>query len=350
MKRILLVFLLIALLSVDVVSAQSTPFKVAIVLPSTITDLSWSQSMYEGLQAVQKAMGGESAMEIAYTENMFDVTAAEQAMRDYADEGYNLIIAHGTQYGAQMFSVAADYPSISFAWGTATDVGEAQGLKNVFAYQADAEQGAYVEGVIAAMLTKSGTIGIVAPIPAGDALLYNNGFEQGVIATKPDANILLAYTGGFGMTTEATQIAQTQIAAGADVLTGSSQQVVGAIDAIQTARGYWFGTQYDQSGQWPNTVVVSEAYDWVPSLTDMIKSIQGGTLGGTVYTLTLENKGLTFAYGKVELSDAIKAAADQATADIISGKIVVKQDLAEVTPEPALNSMPETTPEATASS
>ncbi|MEO8397836.1 MAG: BMP family ABC transporter substrate-binding protein, partial [Chloroflexota bacterium] len=191
--------------------------------------------------------------------------------------------------------------------------------------------------------TKSGTIGIVAPIPAGDALLYNVGFEQGVLATKPDANVLLAYTGGFGMTTEATQIAQTQIAAGADVLTGSSQQVVGAIDAIQTAKGYWFGTQYDQSGQWPDTVVVSEAYDWVPTLTDMITSIQGGTMGGTVYTLTLENKGLTFVYGKVELSDEIKAAADAATADIISGKIVVKQSLDEATPE-AMEMTAEATP------
>ena len=344
MKKFLLVALLVALLSVGVVSAQDAPFKVAIVLPSTITDLSWSQSMYEGLQAVQTAMGGESAMEIAYTENMFDVTAAAQAMRDYADDGYNLIIAHGTQYGTSMFEIAPDYPDTSFAWGTATDTGEEEGLTNVFAYQADAEQGAYVEGVIAAMLTKTGTIGIVAPIPAGDALLYNNGFEQGVLATKPDANILLAYTGGFGMTTEATQIAQTQIAAGADVLTGSSQQVVGAIDAIQTAKGYWFGTQYDQSGQWPDTVVVSEAYDWVPSLTDMITNIQDGTLGGTVYTLTLENKGLTFVYGKVELSDEIKAAADQATADIIAGKIVVKQDMSEATPEAMMEMTAEATP------
>src|SRR3954454_19329095 len=124
MKKILLVCLLIALLGVGAVSARSAPFKVAIVLPSTITDLSWSQGMYEGLQAVQKNMGGESAMEIAYTENMFDVTAAAQAMRDYADDGYNLIIAHGTQYGTSMFEIAADYPNTSFAWGTATDVGE----------------------------------------------------------------------------------------------------------------------------------------------------------------------------------------------------------------------------------
>ena len=343
MKKFLFLCLAALLLSVGVVSAQSTPFKVAIVLPSTITDLSWSEGMYEGLLSVQKTMGGESAMQIAYTENMYDVTAAAQAIRDYADQGYNLIIAHGTQYGSVLFDVAADYPNVSFAWGTATDTGDSQGLKNVFAYQADAEQGGYVEGIMAAMMSKTGTIGIVGPIPAGDALLYINGFQQGVKAAKPDANILLAYTGGFGDTAAAAQVAKTQIAAGADVLTGSAQQVVGAIDAIQAAKGLWFGTQYDQSGQWPNTVVASENYDWVPSLTDMITKIKSGTLGGTVYTLTLANKGLTFAYGKVTIPDDVKAAADKAAADIVSGAITVQQTLA--TPEAV-----EMTPEATGTS
>ncbi len=334
MKKYILFVLLIALLSVGAASAQDAPFKVALVMPSTITDLSWSQAMYEGLLAVQADMGGESSFEIAYTENMFDVTAAAQAIRDYADEGYNLIIAHGTQYGTSLFEIAPDYPETSFAWGTATDTGEEEGLTNVFAYQANAEEGAYVEGVMAAMLSKTGTIGIVGPVPAGDALLYINGFQQGIWATNPDANILLAYTGSFGDTKAAAEVAQTQIAAGADVLTGSAQQVVGAIDAIQTAKGLWFGTQWDQSGQWPDSVVVSQVYDWVPSLTDMVAKIQAGTLGGTVYTLTLENEGQIFVYGQVEVPEEVKAAADEAIAAIIAGDIVVKQSLeVEATPE-----------------
>lgn len=334
MKKMLLVLLLVAALSIGAVSAQDAPFRVALVFPSTITDLSWSQAMYEAFVSIQEEMGGESALEIAYTENMFDVTAAEQALRDYADEGYNLIVAHGTQYQAQLFAVAADYPETSFAWGTATDTGEDEGLSNIFAYQAKAEEGAYVEGVMAAMMTESGVIGLVGPIAAGDALFFDSGFQQGVMATNPDVELLIAYTGGFGMTTEATAIAQSQIAAGADVLTGSSQQVVGAIDAIAEAGGYWFATQWDQSEQWPDTVVVSQVYDWKPSLSDMIEKIQAGTLGGTVYTLTLENEGQKFVYGDVEISEDVMAAAEAAIDGIISGEIVVSPTLEEATPEP----------------
>ncbi len=334
MKKLLLVLLLVAALSVGVVSAQDAPFKVALVFPSTITDLSWSQAMYQGFVSIQEDMGGESALEIAYTENMFNVSDAEQALRDYADEGYNLIIAHGTQYRAQLFAVAADYPDTSFAWGTATDTGEAEGLSNIFAYQANAEEGAYVEGVMAAMMTETGIVGLVGPVAAGDALLFDNGFQQGVKATDPDVQVLVAYTGGFGMTTEATAIAQSQIAAGADILTGSSQQVVGAIDAIAAEGGYWFATQWDQSEEWPDTVVVSQVYDWKPSLMDMIAQIQAGTLGGTAYTLTLENEGQIFVYGDVEIPEDVMAAAEAAIDGIIAGDIVVSQTLDEATPEP----------------
>ena len=66
-------------------------------------------------------------MEIAYTENMWNVTDAAAAIRDYADNGYNLVIAHGTQYGTSLFEIAPDFPETSFAWGTATDTGKDKG-------------------------------------------------------------------------------------------------------------------------------------------------------------------------------------------------------------------------------
>lgn len=329
MKKRALITILIALFALAVVVNAQAPFRVAIVAPSSVTDLAWTQAMYDALGQVQESMGGEGAMEIAYTEGMFDVTAAAQALRDYAEDGYNLVIAHGTQYGTSLFELAPDYPDTSFAWGTASDTGAGQGLTNVFAYEASAEEGGYINGVMAGLMTESGVVGIIGPVPAGDALLYINGFQQGVHASNPGAQILLAYTGSFGDTAAAAETAQTQIAGGADVLTGSAQQVVGAIDAIQTAGGYWFGTQSDQSANWPDTVVASQVFNWTPVVGSMIESIVSGSVGGTAYELSLSNGGLTFAYGQVEIPEEARAAADQATTDIASGAIVVQQELPE---------------------
>ncbi|MFW6329863.1 MAG: hypothetical protein ACOC28_07165, partial [Alkalispirochaetaceae bacterium] len=58
------------------------PFRVAVVMPSATTDTAFSQSMYSALLDVQEAMGGESAMELVYSENMFNVPDASAAVRD----------------------------------------------------------------------------------------------------------------------------------------------------------------------------------------------------------------------------------------------------------------------------
>ena len=162
-------------------------FRIALIMPSTTTDYSWSQSIYDGLKKVQEEMGGEGALEIAVTENMFQVADAANAIRDYATDGYDLVIAHGAQYGTPLFEVAKDFPDTSFAWGTTTDTGADKGLNNVFAYEPAAQEGGYLNGVAAALLSEKGVIGVIGPVEAGDAKLYINGFVDGVKATKPDA-------------------------------------------------------------------------------------------------------------------------------------------------------------------
>ena len=325
MRKLIMLVVLVSLLAAGTVAAQDQ-VRVAFVMPSSITDLSWSQALYNGLLYAQEEMGGEDAMEIAYTEGMFDVSAAAETLRGYAEDGYDLVIAHGTQYGTSLFDIAADFPETSFAWGTASDTGEDEGLGNIFAYNASAEQGGYVNGVMAAHMTESNVVGIVGPIPAGDALQYIVGFTQGVLDTNADAEVLLAYVGSFSDVAAGTEVGNTHLAAGADVLTGTSQMVVGAIEAVENAGGYWFSTQSDQSSQWPDAVVASQVYNWGPSLLDMIQRHLAGQMGGVAYDLTLENGGLIFAFGDVSLPANVLAAAGQAAAGVLSGDIEVSRD------------------------
>ncbi len=76
-------------------SAPSKPFRIAVVMPSATTDLAFSQSMYSALLSVQKDMGGTGALELKYSENMFKVPDAAAAIRDYATQGFDIVIAHG---------------------------------------------------------------------------------------------------------------------------------------------------------------------------------------------------------------------------------------------------------------
>ena len=326
MRKLVLLVVLVSLLTASMVSAQDQ-VRVAIVMPSSITDLSWSQAIYEWSGSrYRRSWVAQDAMEIAYTEGMFDVSAAAETLRGYAEDGYDLVIAHGTQYGTSLFDLAPDFPETSFAWGTASDTGEEAGLSNIFAYEAAAEEGGYVNGVMAAHMTESNVVGIVGPIPAGDALLYIVGFTQGVNDTDPDVEVLLAYVGSFSDVAAGTEVGNTHLAAGADILTGTSQMVVGAIEAVENAGGYWFATQSDQSPQWPDAVVASQVYNWGPVLQDMIERHQDGQMGGVAYKLTLANGGQSFVFGSVSISADILAAAGQAAAGILSGDIVVARE------------------------
>ena len=309
-------------MSADADASGIDKIRVAVVMPSTISDLAWSQAIYDSLLRIQESAGGEDVMEIAYTENMFNVTDAAAAIRDYAADGYNIVIAHGTQYGTSLFEIAPDFPETTFAWGTATDFGKELGLENIFAYEARAEEGGYVNGVLAATLSESGVIGVVGPVEAGDAKLYIDGFVAGAMATNPEGKVNVSYTGSFGDTALAAEAANTHIQAGADVLTGSAQQVVGAIGVANEKGVAWLGTQSDQSPIAPEMVIASQLYDWDGVMLDIIEKHQAGEYGGTAYALTLNNDGLVMDYADGLDADAV-AAAEEAAAQIVAGDMDV---------------------------
>jgi basic membrane lipoprotein Med (substrate-binding protein (PBP1-ABC) superfamily) len=298
------------------------PVRIAVVMPSATTDMAFSQSMFSALKAVQAEMGGEKAMEIKYSENMFKVPDAAAALRDYASQGFDIVIAHGSQYGTSVQEVAKDFPKTTFAWGTEVNT---FGMPNVYAYTAAAEEGGYVNGVVAALLSKSKQIGVTGPVEAGDAKTYVDGFTQGVEATDPAAKLSKTWTGSFSDVALMTEAAKTHIASGADVLTGSSQSVVGSIGAAkENGNVLWFGTQQDQASLAPALVVASQQYDWTGILKQMIESRKSGKLGGEAFTLQLKNGGLKMVFNpQYNLPADVKAAADKAIEGIKAGTIKV---------------------------
>jgi basic membrane lipoprotein Med (substrate-binding protein (PBP1-ABC) superfamily) len=315
------------------------PFRVAVVMPSAINDLAFSQSMYDALNAIKSEMGGDN-FEFVFSEGMFVVDDAASALRDYASEGYNLVIAHGSQYGGSLLEIAPDFPDTSFAWGTTVDTFTDQGISNVYAYEARSEQGGYVNGVIAASLSESGVLGVVGPIETGDAKLYVDGFVAGALATNPEVDANVNYIGSFSDVALASAAAETHVQAGADQLTGTAQMVVGAIGVAEEAGVAWFGTQSNQTSLAPDIVVANQVYDWTVVLDEIISNVKGGTMGGEAFELTLANGGLLMEYNPdFDMPADVQALADETVQGIIDGSIVVGE---APPPEPEVEAEPVT--------
>jgi len=296
-------------------SAAGGTLRVGIVAPSASNDLAFTQSMVDAVNAV----AGDRDLEIAVTDGTFIVEDAAAAIRGYAADDFDLVIAHGSQYGGPLQEIAPDFPDVAFAWGTAIDT---FGLPNVSAYTVRADEGGYVNGTLAAQLSESGVIGVVGPIEVGDAKLYVDGFVAGAAAQDPGVTVNVNYIESFSDVALASEAASAHIANGADVLTGTAQMVVGATGVAGPAGAKWFGTQSNQTALGPDFVVASQVYHWEVALVEMMAAIDSGSFGGEVYTLTLENGGLEIEFNDGAGADSSVIAGAQATIDgIIDGSI-----------------------------
>jgi basic membrane protein A len=283
--------------------------RVAIVAPSAENDLAFTQSIVEGVDALT------GVSEVQITPGTFVVEDAATAIRDYADDGFDLVIAHGSQYGGPLEEIAKDFPDTAFAWGTAQDT---FGLDNVSSYTAASDQGGYVLGALAASMCSK--IGVVGPIAVGDAKLFVDGFALG--AEDNGAEVDVVYTESFSDTQLASETASAFAQNGADCLTGTAQMTVGAIGVAEQEGLLWFGTQSDQTpAAGDGVVVANQVYEWEVVLQGLVDEVSGDSMGGNVYGIDLDNGGLQIVYGNIDASDDITSTVADATAAVVAGDV-----------------------------
>ena len=298
----------------DMDMMEAEPLRAAVVTPSAENDLAFSQSIVDALHRMEDA---GLLSEVAVSPGLFVVEDAGLALRDYAQDGYDLVIAHGSQYGGLLEEIAPDFPDTAFAWGTSV---ETFGQSNISAYTTRSDQGGYAMGLAAALIAGDSPVGIVGPIEVGDAKLYVDGFVAGVQAGGGTANSV--YTDSFADVQLAAEAAQSFIDNGHAVLTGTAQMTVGAIGVARENGVPWFGTQSNQTAVGPEVVVANQVYRWDVVLDDLVRDIQSGTYGGNAYTIDFANGGLVIEYNDAyDLPAAARQAIEDAAAGFMEGSL-----------------------------
>ncbi|MDY4610007.1 MAG: BMP family ABC transporter substrate-binding protein [Sphaerochaetaceae bacterium] len=301
MKKLLVIVLLISLVCGTVfangakepgATAKSDAMKVALIIENTIDDKGWCQAMHDGIIAAQAQMPGK--IEYSYSENMPPVDAGSIA-RQYVADGYDLIIAHGAQYKNLILEMAGEYPDVSFAFGTSAEIGPA----NVFTYMPESEETGYLSGLIAGLTTKSNIVGVVGPVDGGDAARYCRGFVLGAKAVNPNCKIQVAHTGSFSDYVKAGEVATSQIRNGADVLTGASQQAIGALRATAEApNAMWVGQDIAQfsTEEGKKKCIAASAYNYAAVIVGLVNKLEAGVKGGECIPMNFNNNGFIFEF------------------------------------------------------
>jgi len=291
------------------------PIRIAVVAPSAKNDLAFTQSMVDSLNR----LGETRDITVDITDGTFVIEDAAIAIRGYAEDGFDLVIAHGSQYGGSVEQIAKDFPNTAFAWGTTRDTFD---LPNVSAYTVQSDQGAYVMGTLAARMTESKIIGVVGPLEVGDAKLYVDGFVAGAAAEDPSVEVNVVYIDSFSDVAAAAVTAQAHVESGADIMTGTAQMVVGATGVARDNGVLWFGTQAEQTTLGEEIVVASQVYHWEPLLAQLLDNMDNGILGGEVLVADFADGGLEMAYNDgVTVASEDRARADEVEAGITDGSI-----------------------------
>ena len=295
---------------------------IALIVQDTVDDKGWCQSMYDAIKSVQKTYG-PALVDFSYSEKMKPVDAGSAA-RQYASKHFDLIIYHGAQYKNLVLEMANEFPNTSFVFGTSGDIGP----KNVFTYMPESEETGYLNGIIAGMVTKSNVVGVVGPVDGGDAARYDRGFVLGAKAANAKVDVKVAHTGSFSDFVKAGELAQTHIKAGADFLTGSSQQALGALRAVAEYKDkpIWWAGQDTAQLTIPNSfkVIAAASYDYVPVVEELIAKRESGVKGGECIPLTFRNHGFIYKFNDkvgAVLTPAIRTAVEKSKADLTSGKL-----------------------------
>ncbi|MPQ95965.1 BMP family protein [Thioclava sp. JE_KL1] len=282
-------------------------------------DKSFNEAAFNGAKRWAEETGG------SYKElEMQSEAQREQALRKLAESGANPIVMTGFAFGDTLNTVAPDYPDTKFAI-----VDMVVDQPNVESIVFKEEQGSYLVGMMAAMASKTGTVGFVGGMDIPLIRKFACGYVQGVKAVNPDAKVIQNMTGttpaAWNDPVKGGEIAKAQISQGADVIYAAAGGTgIGVLQAAADGDVLSIGVDSNQNYLHPGKVLTSmlkrvdnavyDAFSAGPDLKPGIR-VMGLAQNGVGVAMDDNNKSL--------VTPEMEKAVEQAKADIASGKIEV---------------------------
>jgi basic membrane lipoprotein Med (substrate-binding protein (PBP1-ABC) superfamily) len=281
MKRTIISIILTILLISQVVGCAPAPQPTAVQPPvpegpkklkifgafATPIEEPWDGVIHSALLKLKE----EGKIDYEYTENIGYSGDMERILQETADQKKPDIIV-GDAFGNEeaVRRVAALYPKIAFAFGSGLGPSE----PNVSVFDNWIHEPAYLSGMLAGGLTKTGTIGVVGGMPVPEVNRLINAFIAGAREINPKVVVKVSFINSWFDPAAAKEAAQALIDGGADVLYAER---FGVIEAAKE-KGLWaFGNMSDQNSLAPDLVVSSPVWNMTPTIEYLIKAVAGGT-------------------------------------------------------------------------
>ena len=249
--------------------AAVEPYKVAFIYIGVPGDLGWTHEHDVARLELEAALGDK--VKTAYMENVPEGPDATRIIRQYAQDGYDMIFATSFGYMDPMAEVAAEFPDVKFVHCSGYKTSD-----NMSVYFGRIYQARYLAGIVAGRMTKSNIIGYPGAFPIPEVVRGINAFTLGARSVNPKAQVRVVWTNTWYDPVKEREAAVALLDAGADIIT-QHQDTVEPQKAAQERGKLSIGYDSDMRKFVGDTVLTSPVWNWAPYYIDTVKRGIDGT-------------------------------------------------------------------------
>jgi len=292
--------------------------KVALLTPGNVNDSGWSALANRGLLAIEKDLGAEVSQQTTKD------AAIKDAMRSFAQDGYQLVIGHGFEYNGPSAEIAKDFPNTIFVSSSGGET-----AANAGAFRFYLEQSFYLAGYIAGKQSKTGKVGMIGGPDVPSIRSTFKAFAEGAKAANPAIEVIEKFTGSNDDVAKAKQATLQAISEGADYLIHQTNSAVtGFFSACEEKNVWAFGANEDQNKLSPQVLASAVILAEKPFVA-LAKSVKEGKYHGAVQLVGMQEGAVDFVLNPTlaaEINAEVRSEIVKLQTAIIAGEFIVPKD------------------------
>nr|WP_198983213.1 BMP family ABC transporter substrate-binding protein [Herbaspirillum sp. ASV7] len=288
------------------------PLKVAFVYIGPVGDAGWTFAHDKGRKAVEEKFGDK--VKTTFVENIPESAAdAERVFRQLATDGNKLIFGTTFGYMEAMLKVAKEFPDVKFEHATGFKTAD-----NLAQYDVRTYEGAYLAGVVAGKMSKSGKLGVVASVPIPEVIRNIDSFTLGARSVNPKATTAVVWVNKWFDPGKEREAATTLIGQGVDVLMQNTDSAA-VVQTAQEKGVYAFGWDSDMTSFGPKAHLAASMINWGVYYTARVQAVLDGSWKTSTSWIGLKENGIDLSAFNPELPADVKSLVEERKKGIVDG-------------------------------
>ena len=292
------------------------PLKVAFAYVGPVGDGGWTFAHDNVRKEVEKTYGDKVVT--SFVEKVPESADAERVIRDMAGQGNKLIFGTTFGYMEPMLKIAADTKGVKFEHATGYKTAD-----NMRTYDSRTYEGAYMAGVIAGKMSKTGTLGVVGSVPIPEVVRNINSFTLGAQSVNPKIKTKVVWVNEWFNPPKETEAATALINGGADVLFQNTDSSA----VLQTAEKMGkraFGWDSDMTAYGPKAHLASAIINWGPYYVKAVgEALEGKWTGGTSAWWGVKEGAIDIVSMAADVPDETKKKVEEVKAGLKDGSFSI---------------------------